>query len=82
MKKICVVSATRAEYGYLKWLMKDIQEDSDLELQVIATGTHLDKTQGHTVDQIIADGIPVTEEVYVQLDNSSSKAICETMARY
>lgn len=82
MKKICVVTATRAEYGYLKWLMKDILADSELELQVIATGTHLDKTQGYTVDQIIADSIPVTEEVDVQLDNTSSKTICETMARY
>lgn len=82
MKKICVVTATRAEYGYLKWLMKDIQADTALELQVIATGTHLDKTQGHTVEQIIADGISVSAEVDVQLDNSSSKAICETMARY
>lgn len=82
MKKICVITATRAEYGYLKWLMKDIQNDSELQLQVIATGTHLDKTQGHTVDQIIADGIPVTECVDVQLDNSSPKSICETMARY
>lgn len=82
MKKICVVTATRAEYGYLKWLMKDILADSDLELQVIATGTHLDKLQGHTIDQIIADGIPVTAEVDVHLDNSSPKAICQTMARY
>ena len=82
MKKICVVTATRAEYGYLKWLMKDILADSELELQVIATGTHLDKTQGHTVDQIIADGIPITAEVDTQLDNSSPKAICETMSRY
>jgi len=82
MKKICVVTATRAEYGYLKWLMKDIQADSSLELQVIATGTHLDKAQGHTVDQIIADGIPVTAKVDACLDNSTPKAICETMARY
>lgn len=82
MKKICVITATRAEYGYLKWLMKDILDDSELELQVIATGTHLDKTQGHTVDQIIADDIPITAEVDVHLDNSSLKAICETMARY
>lgn len=82
MKKICVVTATRAEYGYLKWLMKDILADSELELQVIATGTHLDKTQGYTVDQIIADSIPVTEKVDVKLDNSSTKTICETMARY
>ena len=82
MKKICIVTATRAEYGYLKWLIKDILADSELELQVIATGTHLDKTQGYTVDQIIADSIPVTEEVDVKLDNSSTKTICETMARY
>ena len=82
MKRICVVTATRAEYGYLKWLMKDIQADSSLELQVIATGTHLEKTQGYTVEQIIADSIPVSAKVDVQLDNSSPKAICETMARY
>lgn len=82
MKKICIVTATRAEYGYLKWLMKDIQEDTSLELQVIVTGTHLDKSQGYTVDQIIADGIPITAEVDILLDNSSPKAICETMARY
>lgn len=82
MKKICVVTATRAEYGYLKWLMKDIQADSSLELQVIATGTHLDKTQGYTVEQIIADGIPVTAKVDAHLDSTSPKAICETMARY
>ncbi len=82
MKRICVVTATRAEYGYLKWLMKDILEDSSLELQVIATGTHLDKSQGYTVDQILADGIPVTAQVDAKLDNSSPKSICETMARY
>lgn len=82
MKKICVVTTTRAEYGYLKWLMKDIQTDASLELQVIATGTHLEKTQGYTVEQIIADSIPVSAKVDVQLDNSSPKAICETMARY
>ena len=82
MKKICVITATRAEYGYLKWLMKDILEDSSLELQVVATGTHLDNSQGHTVDQIIADGIPVTSQVDVKLDNTSPKTICQTMARY
>ena len=82
MKKICIVTATRAEYGYLKWIMKDIQSDSSLELQVIATGTHLDKSQGYTVDVIKSDGIDEIYEISVQLDNSSPKAICETMARY
>lgn len=82
MKKICVVTATRAEYGYLKWLMKDILADSELELQVIATGTHLDKTQGYTVDQIIADSIPVTEEVDVKLDNSYKQSLYNPKTTY
>ena len=41
MKKICVVTGTRAEYGLLYWLMKGIEQDKDLQLQVIVTGMHL-----------------------------------------
>ena len=36
-----VVTGSRAEYGLLYWLMKDIQADDQLELQIIATGMHL-----------------------------------------
>jgi UDP-hydrolysing UDP-N-acetyl-D-glucosamine 2-epimerase len=82
MKKICIITATRAEYGYLKWLMKDIQADTSLQLQVIVTGAHLDKAQGYTIDQIIADDIPIAAKVDVQIDNSNQKTICETMSRY
>ena len=39
-RKICIVTGTRAEYGLLYWLMKEIQEDPDLELQIIDTGMH------------------------------------------
>jgi UDP-N-acetylglucosamine 2-epimerase len=39
-RKICIVTGIRAEYGLLYWLMKEIQEDSDLELQIIVTGIH------------------------------------------
>ena len=38
MRKICIVTGTRAEYGLLYLLMKEIQEDFDLELQIIVTG--------------------------------------------
>jgi len=40
-RKICVITGTRAEYGLLYWLMKEIQDDSALGLQVIVTGMHL-----------------------------------------
>ena len=82
MKKICIVTATRADYGYLKWLMQEIKDDSALELQVVVTGAHLITNQGFTVDQIIADGAPIAEKVYVEIDNSSPEGICYTMAQY
>ncbi len=41
MKKVCVVTGTRAEYGLLFWLMKEIQNEPSLALQVVATGMHL-----------------------------------------
>lgn len=40
-RKICVITGTRAEYGHLYWLMKEIQHDPDLDLQIVATGMHL-----------------------------------------
>lgn len=40
-RKICVVTGTRAEYGLLYWLMHEIQNDPDFELQIVVTGMHL-----------------------------------------
>lgn len=52
MKKICVVTGTRAEYGLLYWLLKEIEADKDLELQLIATGMHLSPEFGLTYQTI------------------------------
>jgi len=52
MRKICIISGTRAEYGLLYWLMQEVQEDADLELQIIATGMHLSPEFGLTYRQI------------------------------
>lgn len=81
MKKICFVTATRAEYGLLKWLMKDIEESNEFKLQVVVTGAHLLEEQGHTIDIIKADGFSVDEVVDAQLDTSSTEAIADAMGR-
>ena len=52
MRKICVVTGTRAEYGLLYWLMKEIQSDENLELQLIVTGMHLSPEFGLTYKEI------------------------------
>ena len=55
MKKICVVTGSRAEYGLLKWVMKGIKHSTTLKLQLIVTGSHLYKKYGYTKDIIKTD---------------------------
>ena len=54
-RKVCVVTGTRAEYGLLYWLMKEIEADKELELQIIATGMHLSPEFGLTYKEIEKD---------------------------
>ena len=55
MKKICVVTGTRAEYGLLYWLMKAIRQEENLKLQIIVTGMHLSNEFGLTSKEIEKD---------------------------
>ena len=81
MKKICFVTAARSEYGLLKWLMHDILEDKDFQLQLIVTGGHLLEEQGHTIDAIIEDGFKVDATVDANLDVTSTETIAASMGR-
>ena len=51
-RRICVVTGTRAEYGLLYWPMREVQDDFDLDLQIVATGMHLSPEFGLTYQQI------------------------------
>lgn len=55
-RKICVVTGSRAEYGLLYWLLKEINADPNLELQLIVTGMHLAPGFGLTIRHIEEDG--------------------------
>ena len=54
-RKICFITGTRAEYGLLYWLMKGIQDDSNIKLQIIVTGMHLSPEFGLTFKEIEKD---------------------------
>lgn len=75
MKKLCVITATRAEYGFLKNTIRKIQESSYFELCLIATGTHLVQEYGYTVTEIEEDGFFVDEKVDMLLNSDSQSAI-------
>ncbi|MFA4133390.1 MULTISPECIES: UDP-N-acetylglucosamine 2-epimerase [unclassified Brevibacillus] len=70
-RKICVVTGTRAEYGLLYWLMKEIENDKDLTLQVIVTGMHLSPEFGLTYRVIEDDGFKIDEKVEMLLSSDT-----------
>lgn len=79
MKKICVVTATRAEYGLLRRVINEIYQDKELELCLVVTGTHLMKKYGYTIEEIEKDGFPIAQKIEVSTQGNSEKEICYTM---
>lgn len=80
-RKICFVTGTRAEYGLLYWVMKEVDTDPALELQLIVTGTHLEKAYGHTVDVIEADGFSVDVSVPLDVSDTTATGITNSAAK-
>ena len=79
MKRIGVITATRAEYGLLKNLIALIDEDIDLELCLMVTGTHLSEKYGYTIQEIYEDGFPIAEKIPILANDSSDFGITQTM---
>ncbi|MEX0694475.1 MAG: UDP-N-acetylglucosamine 2-epimerase [Rhodospirillales bacterium] len=80
-RKICVITGTRAEYGLLYWLMKEIEADPVLKLQLIVTGAHLEARFGDTVDVIEADGFRIDARVPLDLSDDTPTVITAATGR-
>jgi UDP-hydrolysing UDP-N-acetyl-D-glucosamine 2-epimerase len=70
-RKICVVTGTRAEYGLLFWLLKELQQSMEFELQLIVTGMHLSPEFGLTYKTIEQDGFEILEKIEMLLSSDS-----------
>lgn len=65
-RKVCVVVASRANYGRVKYVMKAIQNHPDLELQLIVGASVLLDRFGNAVRVIENDGfVPIRKIYYV-----------------
>lgn len=80
MRKICVITGTRAEFGLLRPLIELIANDKELQLQLIATGMHLSPEFGYTLNEIIDAGFVVDKKVECLLSSDSSVGISKTIA--
>ncbi|QUX94502.1 UDP-N-acetylglucosamine 2-epimerase (hydrolyzing) [Marinomonas sp. CT5] len=79
IKKVAVFTGTRAEYGLLYWLLKDIQDDPDLQLQLLVTGMHLSPEFGETYQQIEKDGFNIDEKIEILLSSNSAQGTAKSM---
>ena len=79
MKKVCVVTATRAEYGLLRWVIDEIYHSKELELQLIVTGSHLSPEHGLTYHQIEDDGYPISKKIEYLISSETQHGIVKGM---
>lgn len=80
MKNICVLTATRAEYGLLKNLILRLQKESEFQLNVVVTGMHLDKAFGETYREIEKDGVPIAAKIPILSEQDGAVGMSETMS--
>jgi len=81
VKKICVVTGTRAEYGQLRLLIQGIEQSKHLKLCLIATGSHLSNKFGLTYKDIEADGLNINHKIKILSDSDTSESIAKSMGR-
>lgn len=79
MRKICVVTGSRAEYGLLYWVMQEIRAAEELELQLIVTGMHLSPEFGLTYRVIEQDGFAIDATVEMLLSSDTPVGITKSM---
>ena len=79
MKKVCIVTGARAEYGLLRWLMCGIDKSLKLDLQIIATGMHLSPEFGLTYQEIENDGFKIDRKIEMLISSDTPNGIVKSM---
>ncbi len=80
MKKIAIVTGTRAEYGLLKPLIRELSSHQEMILQLIVTGMHLSSKFGLTYKEIEEDGYTITKKVPDNLSGDTANDITKAVA--
>ena len=78
-RKICIITGSRAEYGLLSWVTQGIKDDSELTLQIIATGMHLSPEFALTYQVIEQDGFKIDRKVEMLTSSNTSVGIAKSM---
>ena len=78
-RKICIVTGSRAEYGLLKKILNLLKNNSNVELQLIVTGSHLSSAFGNTYKEIENDNFKIDKKIEILLESDSNVAISKSI---
>ena len=81
MKKIAVVTGTRAEYGMFQPVLRAIEAREGLQLLLVVTGMHLSYEFGYTVDEIVKDGFKISARVDMVPSTDTLEAMAESVGK-
>jgi GDP/UDP-N,N'-diacetylbacillosamine 2-epimerase (hydrolysing) len=81
MRKVAVVTGTRAEYGILKPVLRAIKSHPHLNLILIVTGMHLSKEFGYTVKEIMKDGFKIDAKVEMLHKEDTGAAMAKSIGK-
>lgn len=79
MRRICIFTSTRADWGQLRGLAEEVRKTAGMHVSLLVSGAHLSKAFGMTVCEIEADGFDVNDRVDILRFDDSSLGICRTM---
>lgn len=79
MRKICLVTTTRAEYGIMSRLIEKLNDDEEIEFQLIASGMHLSEKFGSTVDEI---KVPITKKIDIEIEKEPAHALALAVEKF
>ncbi|MFV0237892.1 MAG: UDP-N-acetylglucosamine 2-epimerase [Flavobacteriales bacterium] len=79
MKKIAVITGTRAEYGLLRPIIQEIDQDSDLRLQLYVTAMHLSPEFGMTIQAIKEDNFFIDKKIEMLLSSDTQVGVVKSM---
>jgi len=81
MKRIVLVTGSRADYGIMKRLMHRLDDDGNIELDIIATAMHMEKKYGETYKAIEADGFSLFKKIPLDMHSSTSENIVSEISQ-
>ena len=79
-KVFCVITSSRAEFGIMRNLLKELKKDSSIKLKLVVTGSHLSNKHGYTIKEVIKSNLDICNKISVISENDTPNDIAQSAA--